>query len=194
MHLSGVATRTARAVAAARSGGDGPRVYATRKTLPGLRDLEKRAVVHGGGEPHRRDLASAVLVKNNHLAFVPIPEAVRRLRSRYGRRWPIQVEVRGLGEAREALAAGADALLLDNMSPRRARAVVRRIRAEFRRPRPWVELSGGITPESLPRYAATGADAASLGAITHSAPAVPFRLAVRPLRRTRGAASAGPSR
>jgi nicotinate-nucleotide pyrophosphorylase (carboxylating) len=178
MHLSGVATSTRRAIRAAGEGDSAPRVYATRKTLPGLRDLEKAAVRHGGGEPHRRDLSSAFLIKNNHLAFLPIETAVRRARS-VARGAPIEVEVRSAAEARRAVGAGADALLIDNRRPSGARAVVRALERAGLRDRVWVELSGGLTPENVRRYRASGADALSLGSITHSAAALPFHLVVR---------------
>jgi nicotinate-nucleotide pyrophosphorylase (carboxylating) len=183
MHASGVATATARAVRAAGGGRRALRVLATRKTLPGLRDLEKAAVVHGGGEPHRRDLADAILVKSNHLAVVGVEEAVRRARRRARPGEAVEVEVRSVREALRAARAGAGVLLVDNASPRAARAVVRGlVRAGLRRSVA-VELSGGITPENLRRYRAAGADAASLGALTHSARALPFHLRLRPLPR-----------
>ncbi len=187
MHASGVATATARAVRAV-GGGRTLEVWGTRKTLPGLRDLEKAAVRHGGGRPHRRDLASGLLVKNNHLARVPLEEAVRRARraARPGER--VEVEVRSVREALRAARAGADALLLDNRTPREARRIVRALaRAGLRRGR-WIELSGGITPATIARFRRTGADAASLGSLTHSAPAVPFHLAVHPVALRRRAA------
>jgi len=176
MHASGVATATARAVAGARGSRRRLEVWATRKTLPGLRDLEKAAVVHGGGRPHRRDLAEAVLIKNNHLALVPLAEAVRRARRRARPGESIQVEVRSRSQALAAARAGADALLLDNLTPRAARATVVALeRAGLRRAR-WVEISGGISPERVAAYRSVGADAVSLGGITHSAPALPFHL------------------
>jgi nicotinate-nucleotide pyrophosphorylase (carboxylating) len=192
MHLSGVATATREAVDAARGRFS---IYGTRKTLPGLRALEKNAIVHGGGRPHRADLASGILVKSNHLAFVPIPVAVERLRRAYGPRVPIEVEVRGRAEALEALDAGADALLIDNAPPARARSILRAVRGHPRGERAWVELSGGLTPRNLSRYRGVGADAASLGALTHSSVALPFHLrflppkgtARRPARRGRRA-------
>lgn len=181
MHLSGVASATARAVRAAARARRPLAVYATRKTLPGLRDLEKAAVVHGGGRPHRRDLSDGILVKNNHLALVPLGLAVRRAGAHAGGR-TVQVEVRGPGEALRAVAAGARAILVDNAAPGRARAVVRALERAGRRDGVWVELSGGITPASLGRYGRVGADAVSLGAITHSAPALPFHLRLVPGR------------
>lgn len=174
MHLSGVATATARTVRAARP----LRVYATRKTLPGLRDAEKAAVVHGGGVSNRRDLSSGVLVKSTHLAFLPVREAVARAR-RGASGAPVQVEVSGVRDALAAVRAGAEAILIDNRSPAEARRIVAALSKAGLRTRAWVELSGGITPENVARYRSVGADAVSLGALTHSAPALPFHLEVR---------------
>jgi nicotinate-nucleotide pyrophosphorylase (carboxylating) len=179
MHLSGVATATSATADAVGPGG--PAVYATRKTLPGLRDLEKAAVRHGGGQPHRRDLSDGILVKNNHLALVPLRAAVQRAARRSGGR-PVQVEVRSLAQAREAVDAGADALLLDNLPAARAKEIVRRLAADGRNPGLWIELSGGISPENARTYRSTGADAVSLGSVTHSARALPFHMTVTPAR------------
>jgi len=180
MHLSGVATATA---SAQRSVGPrGPAVWATRKTTPGLRDLEKAAVEHGGGHRHRRDLSDALLVKGNHLALVPLRVAVERARAgSRGRR--VQVEVRSLAEARSAVAAGATDLLIDNATPSEARRIVGRLRGDEGGSTVRVELSGGITPENVRAYRWTGADAVSLGALTHSARALPFHMTVAPDRR-----------
>ncbi len=188
MHASGVATETRRAVDAARGSRRPLEIWATRKTLPGLRDLEKAAVEHGGGRPHRRDLSDAVLIKNNHLAVIPLTEAVTRARARARRGERVQVEVRTAIQAIAAARAGADALLLDNASPHRARAIVASLeRAGLRRGR-WVELSGGITPARVALYRSVGADAVSLGGLTHSAPALPFHLTLRATRLRRRAA------
>ena len=181
MHLSGVATVTAKAVRAAGGSANGPSlgIYATRKTLPGLRDLEKAAVIAGGGLPHRRDLASGILIKNNHLALVPLRIAVARARSDVPTGRPAQVEVRSADQAVEAAKLGARALLLDNMSPRAARTAIRRLAAEVSGARPFVEISGGITPQNVARFRSTGADAVSIGSLTHSAPALSFHLTLR---------------
>jgi nicotinate-nucleotide pyrophosphorylase (carboxylating) len=182
MHASGVASATARAVRSARGSRRPLEVWATRKTLPGLRDLEKAAVVHGGGRPHRRDLSEALLVKNNHLALVPLEDAVRRARAaaRPGER--VEVEVRSVAQAVRAARAGAETLLIDNATPTRALAIVRALeRAHLRRGR-WIELSGGITVTTIRAYRRVGADAASLGSLTHSAPVLPFHLELRPAR------------
>jgi nicotinate-nucleotide pyrophosphorylase (carboxylating) len=184
-HASGIATATARAVAAA-AGGPGPlEIWGTRKTLPGLRDLEKSAIVDGGGRPHRRDLADGLLVKNNHLALVPLRDAVRRARGRARPGERVEVEVRTRREALVAARAGADALLVDNAGPRRARAIVRALVAAGLRRGRWIELSGNITPATVRAYRRVGADAVSLGALTHSAAALPFHLVVRPARLSR---------
>lgn len=185
MHASGVATATARAVDRVRGSRPPLEIWATRKTLPGLRDLEKAAVVHGGGRPHRRDLSDAVLVKNNHLALVPLDEAIERLRLRLGRSERLEVEVRTVAQALRAARGGADVLLIDNAGPRRARAIVRALERAGLRHRLWIELSGGITPENVGRYRAVGANAASLGALTHSAVALPFHLRLAPSRLSR---------
>jgi nicotinate-nucleotide pyrophosphorylase (carboxylating) len=180
MHASGVATETERAVRAARGSVPALEVWGTRKTLPGLRDLEKAAIVHGGGRPHRRDLADALLVKNNHLAFVPLAEAVRRARARAKPGERVEVEVRSPSDAVRAARAGATTILIDNATPRRAREIVRALEAAGLRRGRWVELSGGITPDTVRRYRRVGANAVSLGALTHSAPALPFHLRLTP--------------
>ncbi|CAN5235722.1 carboxylating nicotinate-nucleotide diphosphorylase [soil metagenome] len=162
-HLSGVATLTARFVEAARP----LRVWDTRKTTPGLRALEKAAVRAGGGVNHRGNLSDWVLLKDNHLALVCVAEAVEQARER----WPgrtVHVECETLDDVKQAVTAGADALLLDNMAPSDV-ALCFAVAGEASRP-PLVEISGGITLESVASYAATCADLVSVGAITHSAP------------------------
>lgn len=186
MHASGVATETARAVAAANPRhGRRLEIWATRKTLPGLRELEKAAVEDGGGHAHRRDLAGAILVKNNHLALVPLPETVARLRRRYGARTELEVEVRSVRDALRAARLGVGRLLVDNAPPARARAIVRALERAGLRSGRWVEISGGLTARNLRRYASVGADAASLGSLTHSAAALPFHLRWVPARLSR---------
>ncbi len=176
MHASGVASATRRAVEGARGARRPLEVWGTRKTLPGLRDLEKQAIVDGGGRPHRRDLRDAILVKSPHLALRPLAAAVHRARGAARGRERVEVEVRSIREALVATRAGADALLLDNLSPRRARAVVRSLERAGLRAGRWIELSGGVRPETVRRYRRVGADAVSIGALTHSAPALPFHL------------------
>jgi nicotinate-nucleotide pyrophosphorylase (carboxylating) len=192
MHLSGVASATRAAVAAA---GGRLEVLGTRKTVPGLRDLEKAAIVHGGGAPHRRDLSDALLVKRPHLALVGIEPAVRSALAAARGRSPVEVEVASLAEVRAAIDAGARRLLLDNVGPRGARRIVRALEREGRRRGVWIEVSGGITSATLARYRGSGVDAASLGCLTHSAPALPFHLVVvRGGRRVSSAVGRGRSR
>ena len=177
-HLSGVASAADRAAKTLE--GTGCRLRDTRKTVPGLRLAEKYAALMGGAETFRTDLADAVMIKDNHLAAVRarglgIADAVRLAReASSGPR--IEVEVTSMEEAREAIAAGADELLLDNMTPDEVRSVVE-LAAESDS-RPLLEASGGITPENARAYAETGVDYVSLGAITHSAPALDLSLEI----------------
>jgi nicotinate-nucleotide pyrophosphorylase (carboxylating) len=166
-HLSGVATATQRFVAAA---GSAVRVLDTRKTLPGLRALEKAAVRAGGGTNHRGSLSDLVLLKDNHLAGVSIGDAVRRARAS----WPgrgVEVECDRIEQVDEALASGATMVLLDNMSPDEVRACVALVRGS-RAPDLLVEVSGGLTLENVRAYADAGADVVSTSVITQSAPAL----------------------
>jgi nicotinate-nucleotide pyrophosphorylase (carboxylating) len=172
--LSGVATLTARCVRAVR--GTGATILDTRKTTPGLRALEKAAVAAGGGTNHRSGLYDAVLIKENHAVLAGgVGEAVRRARER-APGVPLEVECRTLGEVDEALAAQAPRILLDNMTPTMLAGVVRRVagRAEL-------EASGGVTLDSLRAVADSGVDFISMGALTHSAPALDLSLLLQPL-------------
>jgi nicotinate-nucleotide pyrophosphorylase (carboxylating) len=171
-HLSGVATTTNGIVRA--TAGTGARVVCTRKTTPGLRALEKYAVRCGGGRNHRFGLDDAVLVKDNHLAIAgSVGEAVRRVRAAVGHMVKIEVEVTDLGQLEEALAAGVEAVLLDNMDLDDLRQAVRLAKG-----RALTEASGGITPATAPAIAATGVDVLSVGWITHSAPTLDVALDV----------------
>ena len=169
--LSGVATLARQYVSAVA--GTNCRVLDTRKTTPGLRELEKMAAAAGGVTNHRMGLYDAVLIKNNHIALAGgVGNAVERARSAG---LPIEVEARNRRDIEEALAAGAARLLLDNMTPAQAAEEIRFIagRAE-------VELSGGITLETARAYAEAGAQFLSAGAITHSAPAVDINFRIEP--------------
>ena len=172
--LSGVATLSARYVR--EVAGTGTRILDTRKTTPGLRELEKAAVAAGGATNHRAGLYDAILIKENHVALAGgIGEAVRRARAA-APDLPLEVEARNLAEVEEALAAGAPRILLDNMSVAELRAAVLHVggRAEL-------EASGGITLETLRDVAATGVDFISVGALTHSAGALDFSLILEQL-------------
>lgn len=168
-HASGIATRTARAVDAARTESDDVRVAATRKTTPGLRGLEKRAVVAGGGDTHRLDLSHMVMVKDNHVAELGLEGAISHFRERVSFATKIEVEVEGVDDAPRAAAAGADIVLLDNMDPETVSGAVAELEA-FENV--LVEASGGIAIDDVPAYAATGVDVISMGSLTHSAPAL----------------------
>jgi len=166
-HLSGIATLTARFAAAID--GTGARILDTRKTTPGLRALEKAAVAAGGGTNHRMGLYDAILIKENHAALAGgVGEAVRRAREAQPD-LPIEVECRNLNEVRQGAEAGADRLLLDNMSPDELREAVA---AAGEKKRPELEASGGVTLETVAEIAATGVDFVSVGALTHSAPSL----------------------
>ncbi|AFO55943.1 carboxylating nicotinate-nucleotide diphosphorylase [Natrinema sp. J7-2] len=166
-HASGIATRTRTAVERARSESDDVAIAATRKTTPGLRGLEKRAVVAGGGDTHRLDLSHMVMVKDNHIAEMGLEDAIARCRERTSFATKIDVEVEAVADAPRAAAAGADIVLLDNMTPKDTRAAVAAL-ADHEGV--LAEASGGITVADVPAYAATGVDVISMGSLTHSAP------------------------
>jgi len=175
--LSGVATMTRRFVLAVQ--GTGVHITDTRKTTPGLRFLEKMAVQHGGGVNHRLGLYDAFMVKDNHIvAAGSITRAVERIRAT-GPARPIIVEAKLPTEVEEAARLGVDQILLDNMSPEEianAVAVIRGIEERESRPRARIEVSGGITLETVRAKALPGVDLISVGALTHSAPALDLSL------------------
>lgn len=174
-HLSGIATTTRKYMDAIA--GTKAKVLDTRKTVPGLRMLEKYAVLCGGGTNHRLDLSDGVLIKNNHISLGGGLKAVlaRALeRRKEGQR--IEIEVRSPAELDQALELGAEALLLDNMSPAEIKKAVKKIRATEREIT--VEASGGIVLENIREYALAGVDFISVGALTHSAPAVDLSMRI----------------
>ena len=171
-HLSGIATFSRHL--AERAGG-GIRVVDTRKTLPGWRHLQKYAVAVGGCGNHRFSLSSGVLIKDNHIdACGSIAGAVGNVRRTIPHGMKIEVEVRNEREADEALAAGAEILLLDNMPPE----MIRRI-CDAHRGRAIFEISGGVTGENLDQYLGLGADLVSMGALTHSSKAVDISMKIQ---------------
>jgi nicotinate-nucleotide pyrophosphorylase (carboxylating) len=170
-HASGVATATHQYVEATAGRA---KVRDTRKTLPGLRAIEKAAVRAGGGFNHRECLSDAVLIKDNHLAYLDLGAAVARSKAR----WPgrtVEVECDTLAQVHEAVAAGADLILLDNMDPELVREAVTQVDGHVP-----LEVSGGITFETIRAYADTGAEYISIGAITHSAVALDIALDIVP--------------
>jgi nicotinate-nucleotide pyrophosphorylase (carboxylating) len=171
-HLSGIATLTRTYVDAitSGSGGDRCRIRDTRKTTPGLRSLEKAAVRAGGGANHRGNLSDAVLIKDNHLRHCSIADAIDRAQAR----WPgvvVEVECDTLDQVAEAKAAGAALVLVDNMTPDEVARAVGIAGGAFP-----IEVSGGVTLDSVAAYAAAGADLISVGALTHSAPVLDIGL------------------
>lgn len=179
-HLSGIATITREYVNAIV--GTKALIVDTRKTMPGLRLLEKYAVTVGGGRNHRLGLDDGVLIKDNHLVLAgSVTEAVRRAREVIGHLHKIEVEVTTLDQVREALKAKADILLLDNMSPAMVREAVEIVHQhEPEEQRTLLEASGGITLENVRAYAEAGVNLISIGALTHSAPAVDISFKIKP--------------
>jgi nicotinate-nucleotide pyrophosphorylase (carboxylating) len=180
-HLSGIATLTRRFVDAAAAAGTA-RIWDTRKTTPGLRSLEKAAVRAGGGANHRGNLSDWILLKDNHLALMGITAAVAAARAQ----WPartVHLECDRLDQVVEALAAGVDALLLDNMTPDEVTACVAAAADASARGgrRPLLEVSGGITLDTVGRYAGLGIDMISVGGLTNSAPVLDIGLDIDPL-------------
>ncbi len=178
-HLSGIATLTAQFREELR--GYNTKVLDTRKTLPGLRALEKWAVRLGGGVNHRQSLGDGILIKDNHLALlrsqgIGVAAACRQVRERCAHAQRVIVEVQSLEQVKEALDGGADVLLLDNMTPESVREAVEVVKG-----RAMVEVSGGIRLDTAAVMAAAGAQALSVGALTHSAPAANLSLDLVPL-------------
>ena len=176
--MSGIATLTRKYVDAVA--GTKTVVLDTRKTAPGLRVLDKYSVTCGGGHNHRLDLSDGVLIKNNHIALAGgvVPALERALHNRRGSE-TVEIEVRSLEELDQVLEHGAEAVLLDNMTPDHVRQAVERVRKSGR-PVP-LEASGGITLENIRAYAETGVDFISVGALTHSVPAVDLSMRIMPV-------------
>jgi len=177
-HLSGIATETARYVEAVS--GTGAVIMDTRKTIPGMRLLEKHAVRVGGGRNHRLNLADGILIKDNHLVTlrscgIGLGEAVEKARQRVSRTMKVEVEVNSVKQASEALSAGADIIMLDNMKLEDMRKAVKLVKG-----RALLEASGGITLDNVRSIAETGVDLVSVGALTHSARALDISLELEP--------------
>jgi len=177
-HLSGIATETARYVDAVS--GTKAVITDTRKTIPGLRLLEKYAVRTGGGHNHRLNLGDGVLIKDNNLAAlrssgIGLGETVKKARQRAPRAMKVEVEVESVKQSQEALSAGADIIMLDNMNVKDMRRVVKLVQG-----RALLEASGGITLDNVRSVAEAGVDLISVGALTHSARALDISLEVEP--------------
>lgn len=171
-HMSGVATATNKAVEIIK--GTNASIADTRKTLPGLRPLQKYAVTVGGGKNHRYNLSDAAMLKDNHVdAGGGIANAVKKLKSKLGHMTKIELEVRNLDELQQAIDANVDVIMLDNMSPELMKQAV-----EITDGRALLEASGGITDETLREIAETGVDIISMGALTHSVTAFDISLKI----------------
>jgi len=165
--MSGIATRTKSFTDRIRSLGSNSRVAATRKTSPGMRVLDKKAVILGGGDPHRYSLSDGVLIKDNHLALVPLAEAVTSAKARSLYR-KIEVEVEDPDSAIIAAKAGADIILLDNMTPEMVIQTLDELNSRNLRIGRVIEVSGTINEDTIRNYAIPGVDVISIGALTHS--------------------------
>ncbi|PSP74995.1 nicotinate-nucleotide diphosphorylase (carboxylating) [Halobacteriales archaeon QS_3_64_16] len=166
-HASGIATKTSEAVAAAREESDRVRVAGTRKTTPGLRGVEKRAIAAGGGDTHRLSLSHMVMVKDNQIAELGLEDAISSTREQASFATKVEVEVETPAEGRRAANCGADIVLFDNLSPEEVSEGVATLPEDV-----LAEASGGISIADVPAYARTGVDVISLGSLTHSAPAL----------------------
>ena len=179
MHCSGVATATRKAVEAVKKVNPKVRIAATRKIMPGLRLLVKKAVEAGGGDTHRYGLSDMVLIKDNHLKIIgDVERAVKLARERVSFSKKIEVEVESVEDAVKAASAGADIIMLDNFKPEDVGKVIEELQKRGLREKVLVEVSGGITLDNIIEYARHDIDIISLGWITHSAPALDLSLEI----------------
>jgi len=184
MRMSGIATATKQVLTLARNYNSKIRVTATRKTTPGFRYFEKKAVKIGGGDTHRLRLDDCVLIKDNHLKLMPsISEAVRKVLDIVSFTKKVEIEVENSSQAIEAVEAGADIVMLDNMEPTEIRRTLRELNRRGIRNKILIEASGGITIENIVDYAKTGADILSLVSLTHSVQAIDISLRMKSIHR-----------
>ncbi len=184
MRMSGIATATKQVLTLARNYNSKIRVTATRKTTPGFRYFEKKAVKIGGGDTHRLRLDDCVLIKDNHLKLMPsISEAVRKVLDIVSFTKKVEIEVENSSQAIEAVEAGADIVMLDNMEPTEIRRTLRELNRRGIRNKILIEASGGITIKNIVDYAKTGADILSLGSLTHSVQAIDISLRMKSIYR-----------
>jgi len=177
--MSGIATQTKKMGDIVNAVDTRCRVAGTRKTSPGFRALDKKAIILGGGDPHRYSLSDGILIKDNHLALVSLPEAIHSARKTTAYK-KVEVEVETVTDALVAAKAGADIIMLDNMSTEQIQKTITALKHEGLRDKVEIELSGGIDEETIKRYAALGADVISLGALTHSVRNFSVNLAINP--------------
>lgn len=167
-HLSGIATMTSKCVQIVRSFSD-TRVACTRKTIPGMRSLEKMAVVAGGGDTHRFSLSDCIMLKDNHIRLMGFEAAISEAKKRASFTQKIEVEVESMEEALLVARLGVDIIMLDNMSPTEVLRTVQKIKKEGLKEHVIIEVSGNITIENLEEYAKTGVDVISMGSLIHAA-------------------------
>ena len=177
--MSGIATATREFVELVRPVNPSCRVAATRKTCPGLRELDKKAVSLGGGDPHRANLSDGILIKDNHLAIVSLDNALSIAHSR-SPRYKVEVEVETSRDAVRAAQSGSDVIMFDNMSPRQVQKSLDALIQKGLRDRVIIEISGGIDAGTIVEYASLGVDVISIGALTHSVKNVPVHLEIQP--------------
>ena len=178
MRMSGIATETKRFVDEVKEVNPRVRIACTRKTSPGFRIFDKRAVKVGGGDTHRMRLDDMVLIKDNHLAIVGmVSNAVNKAKQLHGSS-KIEVEVRSLDDAVKAVNAGADIIMLDNLTPKKVRSIVKALKKKVLRNKVTIEVSGGITHENVKKYASADIDVISIGSITHSVKAIDMSLEI----------------
>lgn len=182
--MAGIATTVSKIAAQISKVNQNTKVAATRKTMPGLGELDKKAVVLGGGDTHRFRLDDCVLIKDNHLALLPsITEAVKAARSAVSFTKKIEVEIESLEGAVEAAEAGADIIMFDNMSPEEIGRCLERLSELGLREGRVYEASGGITSENVGEYAASGVDIISMGSLTHSVRALDVKLEIEMVKK-----------
>jgi len=179
-HMSGIATVTKNIVSRIHSAGLSTKIAATRKTLPGLRKFEKKAVIVGGGDPHRNNLSSMILIKDSHIQIVGnIKEALSRAKANSSFTQKIEIEVNTEHQAIEAAESGADIIMLDNMEPRDIKKTIDKLVKRMGREKIIIEASGGINSDNAIKYASTGVDVISLGSITNSAAPIDMSLELK---------------
>jgi nicotinate-nucleotide pyrophosphorylase (carboxylating) len=179
--MSGIATATREFVIAVRHVNPSCRVAATRKTCPGLRELDKKAVTLGGGEPHRENLSDGILIKDNHLALVSLEEAIAKAKSRSTHN-KVEVEVENSDDAVRAAQAGCDTIMFDNMNPHEIQESLNVLKNHKLRDQVKIEISGGIDADTINEYATLDIDLISIGALTHSVKNIPVHLEILPLK------------
>ncbi len=179
MRMSGIATETRKYVDEVKKINSKVNIACTRKTVPGFRIFDKRAVKVGGGETHRMRLDDMVLIKDNHLAIVgSASTAVKLAKERYGSNNKIEIEVRSLNDAIEAVNAGADIIMLDNLTPKQVHSIVNALKKKDLRARVMIEVSGGITHKNVKQYGSLDIDVISIGSLTHSVRAIDMSLEI----------------